>query len=46
MIRNKQPSEIVLDLTGPDGNAFQLLRTASDLGKQMGKITARPTRLC
>ncbi len=35
-IRKKQSKEIVIDLTGPDGNAFQLLKVASDLGKQMG----------
>ena len=37
MIRNKQqPSEIVIDLTGPDGNAFVLLARASDFAKQLG----------
>ena len=37
MIRNKQqPSEIVIDLTGPDGNAFFLLARASDFAKQLG----------
>ncbi len=37
MIREKQPqSEIVIDLTGPQGNAFFLLGTAQDLGKQIG----------
>ena len=36
-IRAKQPvSEIVLDLTGPDGNAFNLIGTASRLAKQLG----------
>ena len=28
---------LTINCSGPDGNAFQLLRTASDLGKQMGK---------
>ena len=36
MIRNKQPSEIVLDLTGPDGNAFALMGHAMNFGKQLG----------
>ena len=27
---------MILDCSGPDGNAFQLLKVASDLGKQMG----------
>lgn len=37
MIRDKkQQSEIVIDLTGPDGNAFALLAYASKFGKQLG----------
>ena len=37
MIRNKQPNgEIVLDLTGPDGNAFALMAYAQNFGKQLG----------
>ena len=37
MIREKQPQhEIVIDLTGPQGNAFFLLRTAKVLAKQLG----------
>ena len=37
MIRLKQPpSEIVIDLTGPDGNAFQLMAFAKDLCKRLG----------
>ena len=37
MIRNKQPNgEIVLDLTGPDGNAFALMGHAMNFGKQLG----------
>ena len=37
MIRNKQPNgEIVLDLTGPDGNAFSLMGHAMNFGKQLG----------
>ena len=27
---------ITIHCSGPDGNAFQLLKTASDLGKRMG----------
>ena len=37
MIREKQPQrEIVIDLTGPQGNAFFLLGTAKVLAKQLG----------
>jgi hypothetical protein len=36
MIRDKQqPKEIVIDLTGPQGNAFFLLGTAKDLTHQL-----------
>ena len=38
MIRTKQaPKEIVIDLTGPDGNAFTLMGMASNFAKQIGK---------
>ena len=37
MIKSKeQQSGIVIDLTGPDGNAFVLIGTASRLAKQLG----------
>lgn len=37
MIRKKQPkSEMVIDLTGPDGNAFVLMATATNLARQLG----------
>jgi len=37
MIREKQPKpEIVIDLTGPQGNVFFLLGAADRLGKQIG----------
>jgi hypothetical protein len=37
MIREKQVSNgpIVIDLTGPDGNAFALMGSAMRLGKQL-----------
>ena len=36
MIRTKQPkSEIIIDLTGPQGNAFYLLGVAKDFCKQL-----------
>lgn len=36
MIREKtQKSEIIIDLTGPDGNAYALLGYASEFGKQL-----------
>ena len=37
MIREKQPqSEIIIDLTGPDGNAFALIGYANRFAKQLG----------
>jgi hypothetical protein len=37
MIRNKKhTSEIVIDLTGPQGNAFSLLALTKNFGKQLG----------
>ena len=37
MIREKQPqSEIVIDLTGPDGNAYALMTHANRFAKQLG----------
>jgi len=36
MIRSKSPQkEIIIDLTGPQGNAFSLLGTARKLAKQL-----------
>jgi len=38
MIREKQPPrEIIIDLTGPDGNAFALMGYAMRFAKQLGK---------
>jgi hypothetical protein len=38
MIRARQPKkEMVIDLTGPDGNAFVLMGIAGNLAKQFGK---------
>jgi hypothetical protein len=37
MIRKKQPKkEIIIDLTGPDGNAFSLMGYANRLSRQIG----------
>ena len=37
MIRQKQlPKEIVIDLTGPEGNAFFLMVHATEFAKQLG----------
>ena len=37
MIREKQPaSEIVIDLTGPAGNAFSLIAQAKRFAQQLG----------
>jgi hypothetical protein len=35
-IKERQPTKIEIDLTGPDGNAFVLLDYAKDLSKQLG----------
>ena len=38
MIREKQPQrEIIIDLTGPEGNAFVLIGHAMRFAKQLGK---------
>ena len=41
MIRNKENTigPVVIDLTGPDGNAFALMGYAKRFGKQMGLNT-------
>lgn len=36
MIKSKKQTGIEIDLTGPNGNAFFLLGTASKLGRQLG----------
>jgi len=37
MIREKQPQrEVIIDLTGPDGNAFALMGYAKRFAKQLG----------
>ena len=35
MIREKTEKQIIIDLTGPDGNAFVLLGYAKNLAKQL-----------
>ena len=35
MIREKQQKEIVVDLTGPDGNAYSLLARARSFAQQL-----------
>ncbi len=35
MIREKTEKQIIIDLTGPQGNAFYLLGTAKNLAKQL-----------
>jgi hypothetical protein len=37
MIRSKKSSTPVIDLTGPDGNAFALMGYARRLAKQLGE---------
>jgi hypothetical protein len=43
MIRDKRErrGEIVIDLTGPDGNAFALMAYATNFSKQLG-IDSKP----
>lgn len=38
MIRNKEESKgpIIIDLTGPEGNAFVLMGKAQNFGRQLG----------
>jgi hypothetical protein len=36
MIREKNTNEIVIDLTGPDGNAYVLIGIATRFAKQLG----------
>lgn len=37
MIRKKQkPKEIIIDITGPEGNAFALMGYAKNFAKQLG----------
>ena len=36
MIREKTQKELVIDLTGPDGNAFVLMAYAKRLAEQLG----------
>ncbi len=36
MIRKKTQKEYIIDLTGPDGNAFALMGHAKNLAKQLG----------
>jgi len=36
MIRKKKESQLVVDLDGPNGNAFYLLGLASKLSRQLG----------
>ena len=35
-IKDKSPGKLEIDLTGPNGNAFVLLKVAGDLGKRLG----------
>ena len=37
MIRKKQVTERVIDLTGPDGNAMNLIATARRWARELGK---------
>ena len=36
MVREKTQKELVIDLTGPDGNAFALMAYAKRLAEQLG----------
>lgn len=43
MIRNKKDRQgpIIIDLTGPDGNAFSLMKLAKRFGSQLGWDSAK-----
>ena len=41
MIKSKKNNGIEIDLTGPQGNAFFLLGTAVNLGRQLGLNTEK-----
>ena len=47
MIRSKKERKgpIIIDLTGPDGNAFVLMGYASNFGKQLGWDKPRVDKL-
>lgn len=36
MIRNKTQQQIIIDLTGPDGNAYALMGYAARFGSRLG----------
>ena len=38
MIVRKRKDKVIIDLTGPAGNAYALIGTAIDLGKQINKL--------
>ena len=43
--KNKKATGIEIDLTGPQGNAFFLLGTASNLANQLGYTTEKKEKL-
>lgn len=45
MIREKTKSEIVIDLTGPEGNAYVLLGYAQSFARQLGMSAIEEQRL-
>ena len=42
---SKKPTQITIDLTGPDGNTFVLMGYASRFAKQMGKTTVEKDQI-
>jgi hypothetical protein len=45
MIREKQPvTEVVIDLTGPEGNAFNMMTHASNFARQLNMDGALITK--
>ena len=50
MIKSKvdkpQPQKLEIDLTGPDGNAFVLVKWAEVLGYQLGYSRSRVAAIC
>ena len=43
--KSEMSSEITIDLTGPDGNAFVLLGKAKSFAKQLGMSGAKAERI-
>ena len=45
MIRKPTANELIIDLDGPDGNAFSLIRSAKTLASKFGYSSERTKRI-